>query len=99
MTRLLLHDELLKFSPNVYFQPPSNLQMKYPCIVYNKTSKFNEKANNKSYLNKQGYQVMVIEKDPDSTVADDIENYFEHCSINQYYTINNYNHTTLNLYY
>ena len=99
MDRLALHNELLKFIPNVYFQPPSTLQMKYPCIVYNKTSKYRQDANDGIYSSRQGYQVMVIEHNPDSTVVDDIERHFEHCSINQYYTINNLNHTTLNLYY
>jgi hypothetical protein len=98
-SRLDLHAELLKFLPNVYFQPPSTIQMAYPCIVYNKTGKNRHFADDVVYLSQQGYQIMLIEKNPDSTVADDIENYLEHCAINQYYTIDNLNHTTLNLYY
>jgi hypothetical protein len=51
------------------------------------------------YLSKQGYQIMLIEKNPDSAVADGIELHFDNCAINQYYTVDNLYHTTLNLYY
>ena len=98
-SRLELHSELLTFYPNVYFQPPSNIQMVYPCIVYNKKGKYTQLANNKQYLSSQEYQIMVIEKNPDSVVADDIERHFEFCKIQQYYTTDNLNHTTLNLNY
>lgn len=97
--RLELHTELLTFHPNVYFQPPSTIQMTYPCIVYNKTGKDKKFGNNGVYLSKQEYNLMVIEKDPDSVVADNIEKHFQYCAIDQYYTVDNLNHTTLTLYY
>lgn len=99
MDRLSLHAELLKFTQNAYFQPPSNIQMKYPCIVYNKTGKDKKFSNDGIYLAKQEYQLMLIEINPDSKVADDIEKHFAYCGIQQYYTADNLNHTTLNLYY
>lgn len=97
--RLSLHDELLKFIPNVYFQPPATLQMVYPCIVYRKTNKMRHFGNDIIYLSQQQYQITVIEKNPDSKVADNIESHFPHCAIDQYYTVDNLNHTTINLYY
>lgn len=98
-SRLELHDELLKFLPNVYFQPPSNITMVYPCIVYNKTGKTKEFSNNSLYLSVQGYQIMLIESNPDSTIANEIEKHFQSCVISQYYTVDNLNHTTLILFY
>lgn len=98
-SRLELHDELLKFVPKVYFQPPANIQMAYPCIVYNKTGKDRKFGNDGVYLSTQEYQLMVIEHDPDSGVSDEIEKHFTSCVISQYYTVDNLNHTTLNLYY
>jgi hypothetical protein len=96
---LELHSKLLTYMPNVYFQPPSNIQMVYPCIVYNKTKKLNKFGNDARYLSKQGYQIMVIERVPDSDIADNIEGFFQNCSISQYYTVDNLNHTTIDLYY
>lgn len=98
-SRLELNAELKQFLPNVYFQPPSTIQMTYPCIVYNKTSRMRHFANDVIYLSQQEYQIMLIEKNPDSTVADSIEKHFPSCGINQYYTVDNLYHTTLNLYY
>jgi hypothetical protein len=98
-SRLDLHNELLKFLPNVYFQPPANVLMTYPCIIYNKTGKNRHFASDVIYLSQQGYDIMVIDKNPDSLVADNIESHFRYCSINQYYTADNLNHTKLSLYY
>lgn len=98
-TRLELHDELLKFSKNVYFQPPSNLQMVYPCIVYNVSGVTDTYADNSIYSSNKEYQLTVIDRNPDSTVAERIKNHFQHCRITQFYTVDNLNHTTLNLYY
>lgn len=98
-SRLELHSELLKFLPNVYFQPPSNIQMVYPCIVYSKNDNHRRYAGDNIYRNLQGYQLMVIDRNPDSNVADEIEKSFQHCSISRYYIVDNLNHTTLNLFY
>ena len=97
--RLALHNELLTFISNVYFQPPANIQMKYPCIVYKKTNKMRHFAADVIYLSQQEYVITVIEHNPDSDVADRIEKHFPHCGINQYYTVDNLNHTNLSLYY
>lgn len=98
-SRVELHNELLKFSKNVYFQPPSSLQMVYPCIIYSKSPKSKQFGNDATYISKQGYQLMVIDRSPTSTTADELESYFQYCTITQYYTVDSLNHTTLNLYY
>lgn len=97
--RLQLHHELLKFLPIVYFQPPSNIQMNYPCIIYTKTGRNRHFGNDVIYLSQQGYQITVVEENPDSTIAEDVEKHFQNCVINQNYTIDNLYHTTLSLYY
>lgn len=97
--RLRLHDELLTFLPNVYFQPPSNIKLIYPCIVYGKTGRNRHYANDVVYLSQQGYNITVIERDPDSKVAGSIERKLKHCGITQYFTVDNLHHTVLSLYY
>jgi hypothetical protein len=100
--RLQLQAELETFGiirTSVYFQPPSGKQMVYPCIVYNKTGKERTFANNGIYKSLQEYRIVVIDHDPDSTVADSIERRFQYCVIDQYYTVDNLNHTALTLYY
>ena len=97
--RLKLHDELLEFSNNVYFQPPSNIKLKYPCIIYSKTPSIKEYGNDRHYIKTQGYQITVVDTDPDSSIADDLEDHFMYCEITQYFVNDNLNHTILNLYY
>lgn len=99
MSRLDLHNKLLGHSDNVYFQPPSTIQMKYPCIVYSKTPKYREFSNDSVYIKLQGYQLTVIDRNPDSLTADDLEDEFIYCAISQYFTHDNLNHITLDLYY
>lgn len=94
-----LHEELKVFSDNVYFQPPSSIQMKYPCIVYNKDDNHKQHGNNSIYYRKQGYTITVMDRDPDSLTPEMLESYFQYCSINQYYEVDGLHHTTLNLYY
>lgn len=98
-SRLSLHSELLEFTNHVYFQSPAGFMMKYPCITYNKTGKSKEYASDDVYLKRQGYQVTVIDNNPDSDIADRIEDHFEYCGITNYATIENLNHTYLTLYY
>lgn len=98
-TRIELHNELLTFVPNAYFQPPTGLQMKYPCIVYDKSGKDVTYANNKKYKSIQMYDLTLIERDPDTDIADRIFNHFDYCDITQYYVTENLSHTKLNLYY
>lgn len=98
-TRLELHAELLTVCPNVYFQPPSGFLMKYPCIVYNKTGVEKVYANGGIYRKLQEYGLTVMDSDPDSTLADELESLLGYCAIGSYFTVDNLNHTTLTLYY
>lgn len=98
-SRIDLHNELGRFNLKLYFQPPSNIQLTYPCIIYSKTDTYRQYGNDSVYLRKQGYKLMVIDKNPDSVIAESIEEHFQYCKVEQHYTVDNLNHTTLQLYY
>lgn len=98
-TRLQLHAELIKFIKLAYFQPPASLQLKYPCIVYHKSTSPKRYGNDKVYSKNQGYQLTIIETNPDSEIADQVEEYFDYCTITQRYVVDSLHHTTLNLNY
>lgn len=72
--RLKLHQKLKEIlgSDQVYFQPPENVKMKYPSIVYEVGSGLRTPADNQKYLYNQGYSVTFITKDPDPDVPDKI---------------------------
>ena len=85
-------------SSNVYFQPPANVQMKYPCIVYQRATMDTKFADNKPYSRAKRYQVTVIDRNPDSDIPDKVAS-LPLCVHNRFYTANNLNHDVFNLYY
>jgi hypothetical protein len=52
--------EALQPGLKVYFQPPEDMKMDYPCIVYQLDPGSTEFANNKPYNYEQQYQVSLI---------------------------------------
>lgn len=56
-------------SENVYYQPPANLQMKYPCIRYELNKLRNLHANDKVYRQTVHYTITVIDPKPDSEMT------------------------------
>lgn len=55
---------------NVYYQPPANLRMSYPCICYEKSKIQNAAADNRVYLQRIFYQLTVIDSRPDSKITE-----------------------------
>ena len=62
--------ENLLGSRNVYFQPPSNLKMKYPCIRYTLRDLDTRTADNTPYTLDKSYEVTYIDTDPDSGIPE-----------------------------
>lgn len=83
---------------NVYFQPPENLRMNYPCIVYNRDDADTKFANNNPYSYQKRYQVIVVDRDPNSATPDKIAQ-LPMCTFNRFYTADNLNHDVFNLYF
>ena len=49
---------------NVYFQPPENLKMNYPCIVYHRQYLDGVPADNINYIINRQYRIIYIDRDP-----------------------------------
>ena len=62
--------EALQEGVSVYFQPPTNVSVQYPAIVYNRDFAYAAYADNALYSFKTRYQVTVIDSDPDSLIPD-----------------------------
>lgn len=56
-------------SENVYYQPPANLRMKYPCICYKLEKIRSPKADDRVYRQTFHYSVTVIDTKPDSEMT------------------------------
>lgn len=85
-------------SKNVYFQPPASIRLKYPCIIYNRSSSYNEFADDVLYRYLKRYSVTVIDRNPDSKIPDKVEN-LRYCSFERFFTSDDLNHYVFNLYF
>ena len=92
-----LQRKLEEFAPNVYFQPPSNVNLQYPCIVYNKEAMEGNHANNNFYTLRQPYQVTVIDRDPESKIATEILRSIRPSNSVREFTQDNLHHSVLRL--
>lgn len=100
-SRLELHEELCTIlgSRNVYFKAPSSVKMQYDAIRYELSDKDLKRANGKIYQKTNQYSGVVITRDPDTTIPDEILSHFEMCSFGRPYTSDNLNHYPFTLYY
>jgi hypothetical protein len=96
--RLQLHQLLETFVDNVYFQPPTNLVMKYPCIVYERDSARTEFADDNPYKHLLRYAVTVIDRDPDSDIPSKVAA-MRMSLFNRFYTADNLNHDVYSVYF
>lgn len=69
-TRDELHEILCEDlgSRNCYFSPPSNIRMKYPCIIYHYEGIVTQHADDLRYLNRRRYSIIVVDECPDSCI-------------------------------
>ena len=87
VSRQQLHDRLrLALGSNyVYYQPPENLKMNFPAIVYTLSDMSYAMANNKKYIKNRSYKVIVISHTVDPEVVSTLED-FDYCKFQQVYT-------------
>lgn len=90
--------ETLLGSRQVYFQPPANVQMEFPCIVYKRDSARTEFAGNTPYAYAKRYQVTLIDQNPDSDIPDKIAA-LPMCTFNRHFAADNLNHDVFSLYF
>lgn len=91
--RLKLHNELVELlgSPNVYFQSPESIQMKYPAIRYSRSNIENRFANDEVYSQFNTFEVIVIDRDPDSEIVHNLSKK-RGCKFNRHYVVDGLNH-------
>lgn len=87
---------LNNLAPNVYFQPPSNVQMKYPCIVYKRSKIDTRFAGNLPYLLTRRYNLTVIDVNPDSPITDAVSK-LPMCVHSTFFVADNLNHDVFDI--
>lgn len=90
--------EMVLGSPNVYYQPPASVKMKYPAIVYGLDDIENTFADDGVYASQRKYMVTVIDSNPDSSIIDRVS-VLPTCQYNRHFESDNLNHDVFTLYY
>lgn len=78
---------------NVYFQPPENLLLKYPAIIYSRSDIHNRPADDMVYSQFTFYDLTVIDKNPDSLLVYAVAS-LPRCKFGRHYKSDNLNHDT-----
>lgn len=99
-SRLELHEILCKIlgNRNAYYQPPASVQMSYPAIVYKLKDVTKLYANNDPYELLTAYEVILIDKNPDTEFLRPILN-LQYCSFDRFYAADNLNHWVFTLHH
>ena len=85
-------------SRNVYFQPPANVRMKYPAIVYKRSRIANTHANDDVYKQSLSYELTVIDANPDSDIVMRISQ-LPMCRHDRHFAADNLNHDVFTIHY
>lgn len=83
---------------HVYFQPPTNIVLTYPCIVYKRDLSQTKFADNAPYSNMTRYQLTVIDANPDSAIPPKVAA-LPLCLFIRFYTADNLNHDVFNIFF
>jgi len=85
-------------SSHVYFQPPPNVLMVYPCIVYQRDNMKIDYADGQPYNHTVRYQVTTIDQNPDSDIPGKIAR-LPLCAFDRFFTADQLNHNVFVLYF
>lgn len=96
--RLKLQELFEEITDHVYFQPPNNFRMQFPCITYEVDGANQQHADNKSYRRTTRYQVTVIDPNPDSELPGEVIE-LPMCEFIRSFQADELNHYVFNLFF
>lgn len=85
-------------SEYVYFQPPEDMKISYPCIVYSLNGHFDRRADNDNYHRRREYSLVYITRDPDDEMIEKLAD-LPYCSMGRPYSSDNLHHYPYTIYY
>jgi hypothetical protein len=97
-SRLDLQTLLEGIVDNVYFQPPSSINLSYPCIVYKRSFIKTRFADNAPYSLKNEYSLTVMDRNPDTLIPETLA-LLPSCSFDRHFMADNLNHYVFTIYY
>lgn len=89
---------LEEIADNVYYQPPSGMNIRYPAIIYTRRRIDNLNASNNVYIQNLSYTITVIDRKPDSEIVEKVSR-LPGCKHDTHYIYDGLNHDTFTIYY
>lgn len=78
-------------SDKVYYNPNESVRMSYPCIRFNLNGIRKDSADDGAYMKHRTYTIVLIHRDPDNLVVNDILD-LPMCSFDRSYVVDNLYH-------
>lgn len=96
--RLEFQSLLESITEHVYFQPPPNVELDFPCIIYQRDYADTKFADNGPYSNKTRYMVTVIDENPDSDIPGKVAA-LPMSTFNRFYSADHLNHDVYQVFF
>ena len=93
-----LQEILEEICPRVYFQPPANVQMEYPAVVYERGRADTKFADDIPYATTKQYSLTLISRNPDESIFEALAA-LPMCAHERFYVVDNLNHDVFNIYF
>lgn len=85
-------------TPNVYFTPPDNIQLKFPACVVTREDFEVKKANNNPYFSSMGYKLVYMSREEADDIFIKMSNTFKYSSFRTEYKVNGLYHKVFVVY-
>lgn len=96
-TRRLEIDQIFRsIAPNVYYQPPVSMKMKYPAIRYERTNISSNHADNQKYKSVLTFQAIAISREIDDPMVEKLLA-LPYCSFDRHYIADNLHHDVFSI--
>jgi hypothetical protein len=83
----------------VYFQPPGNMTIEYPCAIYHLSDIYINRADNSVYRAIQRFTITLVDEDPDSKYVTRLLDTFGAIRFDRFFISDSLNHWVFSLYY
>ena len=84
---------------NTYYEPPANVRISYPCVVYSRSSIEHRKADDRRYQSRIRYMVTVISTNPDNEWPQLLLEHFPYARYDRHYNADGLSHDVVTIYY
>ena len=91
--------DLMGSKVKVYYQPPENLKLNYPCVIFDLNDAYSIHADNIPYLKVKRYSITLITTNADNEIYVDKLLSLPRCSMERSFTTDRLVHVLFNAYY